>query len=64
MTTAPATITTMTRLDSDSDVVTVPAVRLWDVYQQAWAVYACDSVPAAVLASLPADERALIAAAV
>jgi len=68
MTTDPAslttTITTTERLDSDGDAVTVPAARLWDVYQQRWRVLALDSISAEVLASLPTDERAMIAAAV
>lgn len=63
MSTYPTTITTMQTLDSDSDVVTVPAVRLWDVYQQAWQTYPVRSVPDQVLASLPATDRELIAAA-
>lgn len=64
MTTSTATtITTTERLDAEGDVVTVPAARLWDVYRQQWVTYAIDSVPDAVLASLPADEREMIAAA-
>ena len=55
-----ATITTTLRLDSDGDVVAVPAVRLWDVYQQQWITYALDSVPDAVLASLPQGDRDII----
>lgn len=60
MTTTPTTITTIDILDSDGDVATVPAVRLWDVYQQVWAVYPLSSVPERVLASLPAEERAFV----
>ena len=56
----PTTITTTLRLDSDGDVVAVPAVRLWDVYQQQWITYALDSVPDAVLASLPQGDRDII----
>jgi hypothetical protein len=64
MTTSTATtITTTERLDSDGDVVAVPAARLWDVYQQQWVTVALDSISDEVLASLPADERATIAAA-
>lgn len=61
--TYPTTITTTERLDSDGDVVTVPAARLWDVYQQSWRIVALDSISDEVLASLPADERAAVVAA-
>ena len=64
MTTSSATtITTTERLTDEGEVVTVPAARLWDVYQQAWTVRALDSISDEVLASLPADERAMIDAA-
>lgn len=57
------TITTTERLNDEGDVVTVPAAHLWDVYAQQWRTVAVDSVSDEVLASLPADERALIMAA-
>ncbi len=61
--TAPTTLSTTEQLDSEGNVVTVPAARLWDVYAQQWRVVALDSISDEVLASLPADEREMIVAA-
>ena len=57
------TIVTIERLSDEGDVVTVPAARIWDVYRQQWRIVAVDNISDDVLASLPAGERAMVAAA-
>lgn len=58
----PTTFTSVQQFSADGEIETVRAVRLWDVYRQSWCVYAIDSIPDEVMASLPAAERAMIAA--
>lgn len=55
------TKTPVERCDDDGRVVTVPGVRVWSVYTQGWCEYPVGEVPAAILASLPEDEREMAA---
>jgi anti-sigma-K factor RskA len=50
-----------TTIERDEDGAEM--VRYWDVYLQRWETRTADLVPASVMASLPAAERALIHAA-
>lgn len=52
---------TVERCDDDGRVSAVPGVRVWNVYTQGWCAYPVGDVPAAVLASLPEDEREMAA---